>query len=591
MNFRRASNNTAVRLGKELGRGGEGAVSLVEGAPELVAKVYSKPPSAARIDKLRGMARSASPDLLKVAAWPMDLLLDEGAQPRGFLMRRVSGRHDLHELYNPRSRRKLFPSADFRFIVRVAANLARAVAQVHERGHVIGDLNHGNALVGSDGTVRLIDCDSFQIRDGGRVFTCDVGVPLFTPPELSGRAFRGLRRQADHDGFGLAVLLFHLLYLGRHPYAGRYAQGEMSIERAIAEGRFAYGKSAARMEMTAPPGTIPLESFGAEIEALLEAAFAAPPVPRPTAVHWVAALKKLESQLVTCRADVTHQHPEDKVCCWCAHEKHWNSRLFARPLSQFVAAGVTKVARLWDAISAVRRPKREFPLELAPEVEGPPAFELFYALVKPLREDSAKNREELIVRRRQELNRHLRIWNEWVAEDHVGPFYLELERAKNRLLELPRERQVRIDAGEGNLEALQRDVWLTRHAISDARIPFMRAAEVALLASYGFDSADDVLRRPDGLPPSLGEFARSHLGMWAEDVQRAFVSGGSPGGAELLIQRIDEDVSNEQAKLMRILAKGASRLRGLINEKEKKRLHLLRQIDEARKQLRLAETE
>ena len=129
MNFRRASNNSAVKLGKELGRGGEGAVFLVNGAPDLVAKVYLKPPSAARIDKLRSMARGASPDLLKVAAWPTELLLDEGGQPRGFLMPRVNGREDLHQLYTPKSRRRIFPKADFRFLIRVAANLARALAR------------------------------------------------------------------------------------------------------------------------------------------------------------------------------------------------------------------------------------------------------------------------------------------------------------------------------------------------------------------------------------------------------------------------------------------------------------------------------
>ena len=65
------------------------------------------------------------------------------------------------------------------------------------------------AEVGADGTVMLIDCDSFQVRDGAEVFTCDVGVPLFTASELHGYGFRGLLRTENHDRFGLAVLLFH----------------------------------------------------------------------------------------------------------------------------------------------------------------------------------------------------------------------------------------------------------------------------------------------------------------------------------------------------------------------------------------------
>lgn len=52
------------------------------------------------------------------------------------------------------------------------------------------------------------------------VFHCDVGVPLWTPPELQGRDFRGLTRTKNHDRFGLAVLMFQLLFMGRHPFAG-----------------------------------------------------------------------------------------------------------------------------------------------------------------------------------------------------------------------------------------------------------------------------------------------------------------------------------------------------------------------------------
>jgi DNA-binding helix-hairpin-helix protein with protein kinase domain len=66
--LRRASNSAGVTLGQLLGRGGEGSVHVVTAAPTLVAKIYKKPPSAAKADKLRAMVRCQSGDLLRVAA-------------------------------------------------------------------------------------------------------------------------------------------------------------------------------------------------------------------------------------------------------------------------------------------------------------------------------------------------------------------------------------------------------------------------------------------------------------------------------------------------------------------------------------------
>ncbi len=206
-----------VRLGNELGRGGEGNVFEIVGQSEQVAKIYNRPPDEQKIHKLRVMTDYATSSLLKIAAWPMDLLTDKNSAIRGFIMPRVNARRDIHELYSPKSRADSFPEADFRFLIHVGANIARAFAVVHEHGHVIGDVNHGNLLIAPNGTVILIDCDSFQINAGDHVYTCDVGVPLFTAPELQCQSFKGFERKQNHDRFGLAVLLFHLLYMGRHP--------------------------------------------------------------------------------------------------------------------------------------------------------------------------------------------------------------------------------------------------------------------------------------------------------------------------------------------------------------------------------------
>lgn len=129
-------------------------------------------------------------------------------------MPRILDARPLYELYSPRSRVQHFPLADFRFIVHAAANVARLFTAVHKAGFICGDVNHSNILVRETATVAAVDCDSFQVGDGAR-FPCLVGTDLFVPPELTGIDLGQTRRTENHDNFGLALLVFHLLFMGR----------------------------------------------------------------------------------------------------------------------------------------------------------------------------------------------------------------------------------------------------------------------------------------------------------------------------------------------------------------------------------------
>jgi hypothetical protein len=81
----------------------------------------------------------------------------------GFIMPKITGHKQAFSLYSPKLRPQEFPRANWQFLIRSAANAARAFSVVHESGHVIGDVKHDNLLVGAQATVRLVDCDSYQI--------------------------------------------------------------------------------------------------------------------------------------------------------------------------------------------------------------------------------------------------------------------------------------------------------------------------------------------------------------------------------------------------------------------------------------------
>lgn len=124
--------------------------------------------------------------------------------------------------------------------MHAALNTARAVASVHKAGCVIGDINHSGVLISDEAKVALIDADSFQVTDGSRRHLCRVGVPEYTPPELQGINLGNVARTTNHDAFGLAVVVFQLLAMGRHPFVGAYVKGDLPLPQAIAENRFAY---------------------------------------------------------------------------------------------------------------------------------------------------------------------------------------------------------------------------------------------------------------------------------------------------------------------------------------------------------------
>ncbi|MFN8515474.1 MAG: hypothetical protein U0841_23395 [Chloroflexia bacterium] len=323
----------ALVLGGELGRGGEGAVYAVATQPDIVAKLYHQPPAAAKAAKLAAMAALGTERLLRLTAWPVGTLHREAGGPvAGLLMPRIEGHQAIHTLYSPKSRLTAFPQAGWPFLVHAAANAARAFAAIHEHGHVIGDVNHGNLVVSPQATVKLIDCDSFQIAAGDLLYRCEVGVATHTPPELQGKSFREVTRTPNHDAFGLAVIIFQLLFMGRHPFSGAYSgPGEMPLERSISEFRFAYSKHAADYQMHAPPATPALVTVSPEVATLFERAFAAEgaTVGRPTPQEWVPALTALGSSLTQCRQSRAHHYLKTLPACpWCPIERKAGVLLF-----------------------------------------------------------------------------------------------------------------------------------------------------------------------------------------------------------------------------------------------------------------------
>ena len=321
------SNGQPVRLGKEIGRGGEGSVFEVEGLENVAAKIYHQTPlEEEHVEKLETMVSRWSEKLEMISAWPRSLLYKaQGNKACGFLLPKIVNARQLHELYGSSNRRQHFPEAQWHHLVLAARNTAAAFESFHAAGIAVGDVNQGNLLVDAQMCVRMIDCDSSQITSREKTFYCPVGSSHFTPPELQSKKLREVYRTKNHDGFGLAVLIFHLLFIGRHPFAGRFrGEGDMPIEKAIAERRFAFSMNREETLVDPPPASLILTDLPAAVGQLFEEAFRADDSKgevRPSASRWVEQLDMLIKQRKTCSFDPHHvYYGLLRECPWCRIE-------------------------------------------------------------------------------------------------------------------------------------------------------------------------------------------------------------------------------------------------------------------------------
>ena len=211
---------------RKLGEGGEGAVYLVAGDPGSVMKIWHPGRTPQDADaKLRHLLRNpVEPDLGATwqIAWPRHLVQENGVTV-GYTMPLLdpgASWEPIVEYYNRRAAQNTEQEqgrelrVDDR--VRMATNLALGFRAVHAAGYVIGDVNEKNVEVNRQNDIAMVDCDSYGFTDPrtGRMFANHMGRPEFQAPEAQSDY---TNRTQNHDRFGLAVIIFHLL-TGYHPY-------------------------------------------------------------------------------------------------------------------------------------------------------------------------------------------------------------------------------------------------------------------------------------------------------------------------------------------------------------------------------------
>jgi DNA-binding helix-hairpin-helix protein with protein kinase domain/Tfp pilus assembly protein PilF len=625
------SQSDIVRLGRRIGTGAEGEVYETQDNSDLVAKVYHEPPPKEKAEKLVALSRLGNERLFNLSAWPVSTLRDApDGEVVGFVMKKISQAEEVHALHSPKSRLQKFPEASWAFLIYVAANIARAVALIHEHGLVIGDVNPKNILVTRKATVYLLDVDSFQVAADGKTYRCEGGFPEYTPPELQGIAFRDVDRVQEHDCFGLAVVIFQLLFMGRHPFSGMYLGAEeMPLERAIRESRFAYGADVEARKMGQPPGTLALDSMPPPLVDLFRRAFLT--ADRPLAREWIEHLDALAKALKKCDLHSGHYYySELRDCPWCGIESQAGVRLFNFLFSGDESRrGHFRLDEIWEEITSVEAPHipqiqwdkiskpsaeiaafakaRKSRLKIAIIcsafaglsitllVDGP--HNLFLLILVGLIANAivrinASSLENIRARQRlakEEAQRLQEQYHRKSGNERWGAKLDELRNQKETYENLAQFRQLRLQQLEPEARKYQLEEFLDQFKINDAEIRRIVPSAKKVLLSQGIETAADVgeINKINNLMriPSIGSWLAGWLVEWRRDLEQRFVfnpAGGVPPEARV---RVEREVDALRLRLESELSGGARRLRRMKQEIEARGRMLQPALSQAHREL------
>ncbi len=193
---------------KELGRGGQGIVYLVDllGQP-MALKWYLNAPEDRFYKNLEENVRKGAPS--PSFLWPEYVTRKEKGSYGYIMPLRPQGYYEFGQFYLARVQFKSFEA-----LLNAAMKICEGFRQLHLHGYSYQDLNDGNFFINPT-TGDVLICDNDNVMPEGEVSGI-LGKARYMAPEIVlGKSMPN----KGSDRFSLAVLLFMLFY-GDHPFEG-----------------------------------------------------------------------------------------------------------------------------------------------------------------------------------------------------------------------------------------------------------------------------------------------------------------------------------------------------------------------------------
>jgi DNA-binding helix-hairpin-helix protein with protein kinase domain len=429
-------------------------------------------------------------------------------------------------------------------------------------------------------------------------------------------------------------VIFQLLFMGRHPFSGRYfGAGEMPLERAIREFRFAYGVEAEARKMRQPPGTLALESMPAQLVRLFRRAFLSTDRPGPR--EWIEPLNELAKALKKCELHSGHYYYRElRDCPWCGIESQAGVRLFNFLfLGDDSRRGHFRLDEIWKEIASEEAPNIPMiqwgKIMKAPspsaEVEAfrkgwnnrftialvisafvglvialllPPPYSLeililvglaaySYAIVNAPLLENIRERQRLA---REHARRLHEQYNSESESERWAAKHAELLNQKETYENLAEIRQLRFQQMEAESRNDQLIKFLDQFEINGANIQGISTDVKAVLLSHGVETAADVGEIEAIIQIPLIDGRRANwLHNWRRDLEKEFVFDPAKGVLHEVRVKTERELDELRFRLEIELSGGARHLRHLKRQIENNKLKLLNELEQTRQELAQAE--
>ena len=190
-----------INLGSEIAKGGEGVVYNIQNDDENCIKIYRNSKIIeGKEEKIKYMIENPPIEIQGInfkICWPKDLIY-KNEEFVGFLMPKSfedsllpyhlcqpeipkSFQNQWDSTYNRKTQKGLISR------LKLCVNITAAINRIHKvKKYVIVDLKPQNLLVTQSGKISIIDLDSIQIAEKGKIlFNAPVSTPEYTPPEAN----------------------------------------------------------------------------------------------------------------------------------------------------------------------------------------------------------------------------------------------------------------------------------------------------------------------------------------------------------------------------------------------------------------------